>query len=257
MNNQEPAKTIQGKAVVLAAGKGKRLHSEAFNLPKVLREADGQPLLMHVLHKLSFLKAGDITIVIGYEGQKVQAEAGPAYSYVWQTEQLGTGHAVAQARPLLKDFDGPVLVCYGDSPLISQETYEGMFKAQQESGDAATVLSYVTDLKLPFGRIIKDEQGHFVKVVEEKDCDAEQLKIKELNAGVYVFDCQALLKALNRLENHNAQHEYYLTDVPYLLMQDGGTVGLYQSRGQYEGLGVNTQEDLDLVSRILHEERQA
>ena len=244
-------KTSERKAVVLAAGKGTRLQSEKFNLPKVLRKANDQPLLSYVLNNISFLPKEDVVIVIGYKGEDVEAFAGESYRYAWQHEQLGTGHAVQMAKDELEDFDGPVLVCYGDMPLITTQTFEGMFKAHEENGNDCTVLAYVTDRKLPYGRIIRDADGNFQEVVEERDCTPEQLKIKELNAGVYVFDNKQLLESLGKLRSDNVQNEYYLTDVPALILEAGGKVGIHETQDENEGVGVNTQEDLEIVESLL------
>lgn len=250
MSNQR----IEGKAVVLGAGKGKRLQSELHDLPKVLRQANDKPLLGHVLDKLTFLQADDIVIVIGYKGEVVETTAGSAYRYVWQKEQLGTGHAVQMAVPELEDYHGPVLICYGDMPLIRESTYRAMFERYAEGDCDGVVLAYITDNKLPYGRIIRDDNGNFREVVEEVDCTPEQLEIKELNAGVYVFDAQKLIAALGRLQNNNKQNEFYLTDVPAIILGDGGHIAIAETSGQDEGIGVNTQEDLDLVSKLLKEE---
>ena len=245
---------IDGKAIVLGAGKGKRLQSELHDLPKVLREANGRPLLAHVLDKLTFLNNEDITIVIGYKGEKVEEAAGASYRYVWQREQLGTGHAVQMAIPEIRDYDGPVLICYGDMPLIRESTYRGLFERYNEGDCDGVVLAYVTDYELPYGRIIRDADGNFQEVIEQVDCTEEQLKIRELNAGVYVFDSQKLIRALAGLQNKNKQKEYYLTDVPAIILAEGGHIAIAETSGQDEGIGVNTQEDLDLVSGLLHEE---
>lgn len=248
---------IDGKAIVLGAGKGKRLQSELHDLPKVLREANGRPLLAHVLDKLTFLDKEDITIVIGYKGDQVEEAAGSAYRYAWQHEQLGTGHAVQMAVPEIQDYEGPVLICYGDMPLIRESTYRGLFERYNEGDCDGVVLAYVTENDLPYGRIIRDEAGRFQEVIEEVDCTEEQLKIRELNAGVYVFDAQKLIQALSGLENKNKQKEYYLTDVPAIILANGGHIAIAETSGQDEGIGVNTQEDLDLVSGLLREEAEA
>lgn len=242
-------------AIVLAAGKGTRLHSEQHDLPKVLREAAGRPLLDYVLEKLDFIPTENTVIVIGYRGDQVLKFAGSSYRYALQEELLGTGHAVMMAKDALKAHDGPVLVCYGDMPLITRATYERMFETHAREGNDCTVLAYVTDLDLPYGRIIRDEDGDFREVIEAPDCTPEQLKIRELNAGVYVFDAQKLLKALEGLENDNAQNEYYLTDVPALMLADGGKVGIAETEDTYEGVGVNTQDDLDRAEALLREDQ--
>ncbi|MEG1186172.1 MAG: NTP transferase domain-containing protein, partial [Eubacterium sp.] len=166
------------KAIILAAGKGKRLLSEKFNAPKVLREANGKPLLRYVVENLSFIPdKKDIIIVAGYKKEMVFESFNDGYSFAVQEEQLGTGHAVNCAKDVLKDYDGPVLVCYGDMPLFKKETYENLAKVHQESGNCCTILTGVSDKELAYGRIVRDEKDNFVGVVEDKDCTPEQKKI--------------------------------------------------------------------------------
>lgn len=239
------------RAIVLAAGKGTRLQSDQFDAPKVLREAAGRPLLSWVLERINFLEPADIIIVVGYKGEQVQAAAGADYTYAWQREQLGTGHAVQMAMPAIEDYEGPVLICYGDMPLISAQTYRGLFERHRAERNACTMLAYISDQDLHYGRILRDENGAFRAVVEDRDCTPEQKCITELNAGVYVFDAELLRAGLKQLRNDNAQSEYYLTDVPAWIREQGGRIGIYPMTGAYEGVGVNTQADLDLVSGIL------
>lgn len=201
------------KAVVLAAGKGTRMQSEQCNLPKVLREACGKPLLHYVLSALDFIPRENTILVVGYQREKVM-DAFPGYPTAVQEPQMGTGHAVLCARPFLDGFDGTVLVCYGDMPLLRREVYEGLLNCHRQTQAACTFLTGTSELSLPYGRILRDGAGEFVRVVEDKDCTPEQRQIRELNVGIYCFDGHLLSGALDRLNNDNAQHEYYLTDVP-------------------------------------------
>ena len=238
------------KAVILAAGKGTRLQSEQFQLPKVLREANGQPLLHYVLEALNFLDKADTVIVAGYMMDKVVARF-PDYPYAVQAEQKGTGHAVQCAREQLQNFDGTVLVCCGDMPLIRRETYEALLAEHEKNDCPCTFLTGTCDQDLPYGRILRDENGGFLRVVEDKDCTPEQKQIKELNAGVYAFDCKELLSCLDLLKNDNAQGEYYLTDVPELMRQKGGKIGLCCVELGEQIIGVNTVEQLQQVEAFL------
>ena len=241
------------KAIILAAGKGKRLHSEQFTLPKVMREANGRPLLGYVTDSLSFIDKKDTVIVVGYKRDKVM-EKFPGYLFAFQEEQLGTGHAVNSARELLRDYDGPVLVCYGDMPLFTAETYKNAFARHTETGADCTVITGVTDIPLAYGRIIRDEDGKFVTVVEDRDCTPEQKLIRELNVGVYVFDSKKLFEALGSLRNNNAQSEYYLTDVPEILRNKGQRVAVYTAALNEQIIGVNTPEQLAMTERFLRGE---
>lgn len=240
------------KAVILAAGKGKRLHSEQFSAPKVLREANGKPLLRYVVNNLSFIPdKKDIIIVAGYKKEMVFNAFNEGYTFAVQDEQLGTGHAVNCARETLKDYDGPVLVCYGDMPLFKKETYENLVKVHEEAGNDCTILTGVSDRGLAYGRIIRDENGSFKGVVEDRDCTPEQKKINELNVGIYVFDSKKLFSCLGELKNSNAQGEYYLTDVPTIMMSKGYKIGTYTTHDDTEILGVNTPEELALCESLL------
>ncbi len=240
------------KAIVLAAGKGTRLQTEGCDLPKVMRLANGRPLLHYVLSGLSFIEPEDTVIVVGYKKDKV-IEAFHGYRFAVQHEQLGTGHAVMSAAEEFEGYIGPVLICCGDMPLITKETYKSLAEAHAASGGACTVLAGITDEKLPYGRIVRDENGGFLRMVEERDCTPEELLIKELNSGVYVFDSQKLFAALKEIKNNNAQGEYYLTDVPEILRLQGERVGVFSKEIGREIIGVNTVEQLTEVEEIIKE----
>lgn len=238
------------KAVVLAAGKGTRMQTDGVDCPKVMRLAAGKPLLWHVLSALSFIPPADTVLVVGYQKEKVMS-AFSGYVFAEQKEQLGTGHAVMAAFSQLDGFDGDVLVCCGDMPLIRQETYRALCQTHQTSGAKCTMLTGSSDVPLPYGRILRDDNGHFVRVVEERDCTEPQRAIRELNAGVYVFDARALSRALGQLRRDNAQGEYYLTDVPALMQAEGLPVTVCRRELGLEILGVNTPEQLACAEEAL------
>ena len=244
--------TKQLKAVVLAAGKGTRLHSDDYDAPKVMREACGKPLLWYVLEALSFIGKKDIVLVVGYKKESV-IDSFSEYPYAIQTEQLGTGHAVLAAKDELVNHKGALLVCYGDMPAIKRDVYEQLLQTHFEDGNDCTLLTGESTLQMSFGRIQRDANGNFLAVVEEKDCTPEQLKIKELNTGVYVFDTPMLLDALKELKNDNAQGEYYVTDVPAIMLGNGAKIGIYNRNLGDDIIGVNTAEQLEMVERILKE----
>ncbi|MBR6789466.1 MAG: UDP-N-acetylglucosamine diphosphorylase, partial [Oscillospiraceae bacterium] len=148
-------------------------------------------------------------------------------------------------------YDGPVLVCYGDMPMFKKSTYENLVKVHEESGNDCTILTGVTDRKLAYGRIVRDENGNFVGVVEDRDCTPEQKLINELNVGIYVFDSKKLFPCLSELKSNNAQGEYYLTDVPSIMMSKGYKIGTYSTHDGNEILGVNTPEELELCESLL------
>ena len=164
---------------------------------------------------------------------------------------MGTGHAVLCARPFLDGFDGTVLVCYGDMPLLRREVYEGLLDYHRQAQAACTFLTGTSELTLPYGRILRDAAEAFVRVIEDKDCTPEQKQIRELNVGIYCFDGRLLPGALDRLTNDNAQHEYYLTDVPEILRRDGGKIALYRRELGEQIIGVNTPDQLALTERYL------
>jgi len=244
--------TAQIKAVVLAAGKGTRLHTEKTDAPKVMRESCGKPLLWYVLKAISFIKEEDIILVVGYKKECI-IEAFCQYPYAVQEEQLGTGHAVAAASDKLKDYKGALLVCYGDMPAIESDVYEELLKTHFDEGNDCTLLTGESSLAMSFGRIVRDENGNFLQVVEEKDCTPQQLKITELNTGVYVFNTPMLLNALKELKNDNAQGEYYVTDVPAIMREKAAKIGILKRNLGENIIGVNTEEQLKLIERILTE----
>ena len=242
------------KAVVLAAGKGTRLRTEGVDLPKVLRQAAGRALLDYVLEALDFLDQKDVVLVAGYQRDKVLA-AYPGYPSAVQEPQLGTGHAVQCAKEALAGFDGSVLICYGDMPLMRRETYLSLIETHRREGNDCTLLSAVSDEELPYGRIVRNESGAFARIVEDRDCTPEEKAIRELNVGVYVFEAKALWEALEQLRPNNAQGEFYLTDAPAYILARGGKVGACPTCTAEEMLGVNTVEQLHQVEEIVERRR--
>jgi UDP-N-acetylglucosamine diphosphorylase/glucosamine-1-phosphate N-acetyltransferase len=244
----------QLKAVVLAAGKGTRLQTEGCDLPKVMRSACGKPLLHYVLNALSFIDRSDVIIVVGYRKEDV-IKSFSGYPFAVQAEQLGTGHAVKSAEDALAGFGGSVLICYGDMPLLTRETYEALIECHFAEGNDCTILSSCSDEDLPYGRLVRDDSGRFVKIVEDKDCNDAEKAIRELNTGLYVFEAAKLLPALQKLKNSNAQGEYYLTDVPSILRDEGGKIGICMRLLGNEIIGVNTADQLCQVEEIICERK--
>ena len=243
------------KAIVLGAGKGTRLQSEKFQMPKVLRQANGRALIDYVLEHIDFIAPEDTVVVVGYKKEAVRdALAGRNYLFSDQDEQLGTGHAVNCARDHFEGYDGHVLVLYGDMPLLSKATYQKIIEQHTASGSDCTIMTAVVDDPLPYGRIIKDEKGGLVDIVETKDCTPEQLAVKELNIGVYVFRSSLLFDNLKELKNNNAQGEYYLTDIPKILLKKGAKISTCTVCDNTEIYGVNTVEDLEFCEAKLKNE---
>ena len=241
------------KALVLAAGKGTRLQTEGIDLPKVMRSADGKPLLHYVLTSLSFLPPKDIILVVGWKKEAVLA-AFPQYPHAVQEQLNGTGGAVQFAAPLLQGFDGHLIVCCGDTPLMKKETFQSLARTHLQDGNACTLLSAHLDEGGSYGRVLREADGTFQRIVEARDCTTEQAACTEVNTGTYVFHVPSLLSVLDQLRNDNAQGELYLTDVPALLKAQGKRVGLCDTCSPDEMLGVNTVEQLAQVEALLRGE---
>ena len=242
------------KALVLAAGKGTRLRTEGVDLPKVMRLADGKPLLHYVLSALDFLPEQDVILVVGHQKEAVLA-AYPQYPHAVQAEQHGTGHAVQCAAHLLRGFDGHVLVCCGDTPLMRRETFQSLVELHLSQGNACTMLSAILDEGGNYGRVLREADGSFQRIVEARDCTAEQAAVREVNVGAYLFRVPDLLAALDQLTDDNAQGELYLTDCPAIIKASGQRVGVCSTCSAQEMLGVNTVEQLQEVEDILRARR--
>lgn len=243
----------QVKALVLCAGKGTRLQTEGVDLPKVMRLADGKPLLHYVLSALDFLPRENVVLVVGYKREYIQ-EAYPDYPSALQAQQLGTGHAVQCAAEHFQNLDGHVLVCCGDTPLMKKATYQSLIQLHLAQGAACTLLSAHVKEGGNYGRVIRDGDGVFRSIVEAKDCTAQESAVNEVNTGVYVFQAKALLEALGHLKNDNAQGEYYITDVPGYLLSKGLKVSVCDTCSETEMLGVNTVEQLQAVETVLRKD---
>lgn len=237
-------------AIILAAGKGKRLAGLPGDIPKVMREVGGKPMLLHVLDHLGFIPQKNTAVVVGYKKECITSEITGGYKFPVQPEQLGTGDAVKYAKDIFDDADGDVLVCNGDMPLFSRATYEGILEAHQKSGADCTVLTAIApNSGLHYGRILR-ENDSFVTILEHRDCNEEQMKIDELNAGVYVFKMSQLFAALPLLTTDNVQKELLVTDVPRILISQGKKVDTYTIHNSNEIYGVNTPDELILVNEI-------
>jgi bifunctional UDP-N-acetylglucosamine pyrophosphorylase / glucosamine-1-phosphate N-acetyltransferase len=234
--------------IVLAAGKGTRMYSD---LPKVLHPLAGVPMLTHVLRAANRLDPRNIYVVTGYQAEQVAAHYQDTVEFgslMWvsQSEQLGTGHAVMQAMPQIDDH-GLVLVLYGDVPLIKSDTLQYLTTLASEKGIA--ILTLDTPKPHGLGRIIRDEQGHVLAIVEEKDATSEQRHITEINSGIMAFQASALRSWLSQLTTQNAQGEYYLTDTVALANQDGLEVAALTIEDPTEVQGVNNRLQLAELER--------
>ena len=233
------------QVVILAAGQGKRMHSD---LPKVAHPLAGQPLLAHVIASARALAPQRMCIVVGHGAQAVR-ERVPASDAAWalQERQLGTGHAVMQALPAL-DSGGTVLVLYGDVPLIAPSTLRSLVEASEDG--ALAILTQEIDNPKGYGRIVRDASGRVARIVEEKDASPAERAIREVNTGIVAAPRVRLEGWLAKLSNHNAQGEYYLTDIVSAAVADGVAVEVRQPAAAYECLGVNSKSDLAAIERL-------
>lgn len=222
-------------AVILAAGEGKRMKS---NLVKTAHPVAGVPIVQHVVRAALEAGAARTVVVVGKDAAQVVAASGPQVEFVEQVERLGTGHACQQAERLLGGHQGVSFVLCGDAPLITARTLKRMLDEHLASGALATVLTAFPEETRGLGRIKRDGAGDFLAIVEEKDADPTELKIKEINAGFYCFSTPALFKALRQIDNNNAQGEYLLTDVLSVLRQNG-RVSTVVTPDYYETIGIN------------------
>ncbi|MBC9784183.1 bifunctional UDP-N-acetylglucosamine diphosphorylase/glucosamine-1-phosphate N-acetyltransferase GlmU [Heliobacterium chlorum] len=235
-------------AVVLAAGKGTRMKSRR---PKVLHEVAGRPMVHHVLEALAACDVTQPVLVIGHGGDQVQACLGERAVYAWQQEQLGTGHAVMMARPLISEQVQTVMVVCGDTPLLTGATLAALWQCHEEKGAMATVLTALLDNPTGYGRIIRDEMGNVAAIVEEKDASETQKAIREINSGTYCFERAALFSALDEITPANAQGEYYLTDVLAIFRQRGGFVAAHKIDDNQEIVGINSRQQLAEAEAVL------
>ncbi|MGG3279026.1 bifunctional UDP-N-acetylglucosamine diphosphorylase/glucosamine-1-phosphate N-acetyltransferase GlmU [Paenibacillus solani] len=228
-------------AIVLAAGQGKRMKSKLY---KVLHPVCGKPMVGHVLQTVQQVNCERSVVVVGHGAEKVRAYLQDAAEYVLQEQQLGTGHAVKQAKELLGAEEGSTIVICGDTPLVTSETLENLLKLHESSRAAATVLTAHMDNPKGYGRVIRGEDGSVLRIVEQKDCSPEEDAVTEINTGTYCFDNKKLFAALDSVTNQNAQQEYYLTDCIGILKQAGETVLAYQTDDYAESIGVNDRHAL-------------
>ena len=231
--------------VILAAGKGTRMHSE---LPKVLHRLAGQTLLGHVIARARRLQPERIVVVYGHGGEAVRAATpGEDIEWVLQSPQRGTGHAVMQALPHLSDA-GPTLVLYGDVPLIGEATLQRL-RGEADAG-ALALLTVTMDDPSGYGRIVR-EAGEIVRIVEHKDADPATLAIREINTGILIAPTAPLKRWLAGLTDRNAQKEYYLTDIVSAAVAEGLAVRSGQPDEIVETLGVNSRSQLAQLERIV------
>jgi bifunctional UDP-N-acetylglucosamine pyrophosphorylase/glucosamine-1-phosphate N-acetyltransferase len=239
--------------LVLAAGLGTRMKSRQ---AKVLHQLGGRPLIVHVCRAAATLNPRMIYVVIGHQAEEVKAavegEFGNAQvKFVTQLAQRGTGDAVTAAKDALANADSTILILSGDVPMVRAETLGKLIQQHRLGSAPCTMLTVRLENPAGYGRIVRDEAGRFVKIVEHKDATEDERQIREVNAGLYCFDSRELFAALARVKPFNQQGEYYLTDVPRILREDGYEVGIYQHHDAREVSGVNTRAELAEFENLL------
>ncbi|MBX7154470.1 MAG: NTP transferase domain-containing protein [Bacteriodetes bacterium] len=240
--------------VILAAGKGKRMGNP--DLPKVMVELIGTPLIGHVLSTISALHAQRTIAIVGHHREIVMNYVLPGFpftEFAVQEEQLGTGHAVQQCEPVLENFDGDVLILCGDAPLISAQTLSNFILKHKDAKADLSVLSGVTEQPKGYGRIVRDADGNFSCIVEEKDATDEQRLIDEINSGIYIVGKQELFNALQDVQSNNASQEYYLTDIVSILGNQGKKICAFKAPKFIELVGINTPTELHAAEQYYSE----
>jgi bifunctional UDP-N-acetylglucosamine pyrophosphorylase/glucosamine-1-phosphate N-acetyltransferase/UDP-N-acetylglucosamine pyrophosphorylase len=237
-------------AIVLAAGKGTRMKSD---LPKVLVPVLGRPMIEYVLDALRAGGVEQIIVVVGYRSDLAREQLGrhKDVSFVEQTEQLGTGHAVMMCKAALAGHTGPVIVVAGDSPMLQSDSVARLLAEYAAARPACILGTTHKEDPTGLGRIVRDAAGAFVGIVEQKDATPQQQAIREVNMSTYLFDGPALLHALDQLKADNAQREYYLTDCPGILRAEGKDVRALAVLKPVEALSINTVDELGVVEAAL------
>ncbi len=228
--------------MLMAAGKGTRMKSD---LPKVLHKLRDRAMIHYVVRTAKEIGANPIVVIVGHQKQLVIDELkGQSIQFAVQEPQLGTGHAIMCAMPVLGDFSGSVLILSGDVPLIKVTTLQALWDQHRAAKARATVLTALTEAPFGYGRIVRKAAGHIQAIVEERDATDEIRKIKEINSGIYIFESEELGRVLPMIKDDNDQKEYYLTDAVRLLTDEGKTVTAFEGDFR-EAMGINTVEELE------------
>lgn len=235
-------------AIVLAAGQGTRMKSKLY---KVLHKVCGKPMVKHIVDMLHKVQVDRTVVVVGHGASMVRDVLGDQVEYAIQEQQLGTGHAVLQTADLLETLEGVTLILYGDTPLLTEETITNLIRIHTEKQASGTLLTAQMENPTGYGRIVRDPQGLVLRIIEEKDCTVEERKINEINTGTYCFNNRLLYEALHQVTNHNAQGEYYVTEVIGILHKAGHHIEGYCMSDPAEATGVNDRIALSQVEAIL------
>lgn len=245
------------KSVILAAGKGTRMKSDK---PKVVHQVLGKPMVYYSIEAAEESGADEVCIIVGYKADEVKQAVEESYSdrqrdknikisYAFQTEQLGTGHAVLCASDFI-GTEGDVIILCGDTPLVKGMTLKNALDIHRIHNNGVTVISAMLDNPFGYGRIIRND-GEFLRIVEEKDASSEEKKVCEVNSGMYIFKCAILKEALTKISNNNNQKEYYLTDTVEIIKKMGYRIDAAVMQNAEEIIGVNSMDQLENVSEIM------
>ena len=234
------------RVIILAAGKGTRMNSD---LPKVLHKLKGKPLLDYVIDESELLNPKEIILVVGFKKDRVikHTEKRINLKYATQIEQLGTGHAVLQTNELLKNRKGHILILYGDVPNIKASTLQPIIDDHISNNRDLTLITAEIDDPTGYGRIIRDKNDNLLKIIEEKDCNDIEKKIKEWNPGIYIFKIPEVFKILDDIKTNNASKEYYLTDAIGLAQQSNMQIKAIKIANSDEVIGINTAYQLKVL----------
>ncbi|MFA4916126.1 MAG: sugar phosphate nucleotidyltransferase [Syntrophales bacterium] len=234
--------------IILAAGKGTRMKSD---LAKVLHPLCGKPLLSYSLDVAGTVGSEKIVVIIGHQASIVrEIFKDKGLIFAEQREQLGTGHAVLQARDSFLDYDGTILILCGDVPLLRPSTILALFEYHNSEKATVTVLTTILDNPSGYGRIVKGERGRVLKIVEERDATDKEKKIREINSGIYCVESKFLFEATAGIGRDNTQKEYYLTDIVEIACRKGYPVRSFIASDHGEVMGINTLGDLNRAGRL-------
>ena len=252
VKKQENVKEKKLAVVILAAGLGKRMKSP--DKPKVMFEIGGRPMINYAVELAFKIKADKVVPIVGNHREQVMGFLskkfeGRKIEYAIQEEQLGTGHAVMQTENLLKDFEGEVLILSGDVPLLKYETLQKLIDEHSSNNNYASLLTTIFNNPIGYGKIVRDEKGNFLKIVEEKDSNEEEKKINEINPAIYIINSKILFDALKKITPNNNQQEYYLTDIFHFIPKE--KTGTVVTDDELEVTGINSIEQLkEIESRM-------
>lgn len=237
------------RALILAAGKGKRMKSER---SKVLHKISGKSLIEFVVDALDIDEIERTGVIVSEQNiDEIREVLGNRVDYIVQKKQLGTGHAVLSAENWLSGFEGKIVVVVGDAPFLEKETVRGLLNQFEAKKYACLLLSAIYDKPPAYGRIVRNEKKDLIKIVEDRDASDEEKKIKEVSSSHYCFDKTKLFSALEQVKNENAQGEYYLPDVIEVFIQNGESVEALPVNNPLITFGINSQEDLLIAERLM------